>query len=432
MSGPFFVPVYASKVLSDGVTIDNIFQVGFASAALLLPGIASIVTSSYTDEKTGTIAAAIFYALGAASTQVSSLPLLLAGRGCGNIGTGLLGIMPEAWVSSEIQKTGTDPYGRWLSSIFATAFAFDSIVAIGAGQVAAIAAEWLGGPEGPFQVSPLFLAVAVVIIGLFWTDTDVPTDKDGSGGQSDNGLSLKDAANVVSSDKKVLLLGLVQCSFEAATYLFVLNQAKSIQIAVTAFFGDDSIVPSGLVFACYMTATLLGSCIYGHLSELRCRPEGILLVVFLLSALSLGAVGNLCARNQMNLMGLSVWFFLFEVMAGLAKPSFSWLRSKYLPIKERSILMTAFSTVFNFLVLVISLSNHLVGDAGVWLAASALLVFAFVCLLQLRHIARQEAKANAPRTWKRVRAKMESIARVMQIRRLVQGIAKQAEVEGIE
>ena len=428
MSGPFFVPVYASKVLSDGVTIDNVFQVGFAAAALLLPGIASVVSSSYTDEKSGTIAAAIFYALGSASTQVSSLPLLLAGRGCGNIGTGLLGIMPEAWVSSEVQKTGADPYGRWLSSIFATAFAFDSIVAIGAGQVAAIAAERLGGPEGPFRVSPLFLAIAVVIIGLFWTDTDVPAD----GKQSDNGLSLKDASNVVSSDKKVLLLGLVQCSFEAATYLFVLNQAKAIQVAVTAFFGEESIVPSGLVFACYMTATLLGSCIYGHLSELRYRPEGILSVVIVLSALSLGAVGNLCARNHLNLLGISVWFFLFEIMAGLAKPSLSCLRSKYLPIKERSILMTAFSTVFNFLVLVISLSNHLVGDAGVWLAASALLAFAFVCLLQLRRIARQEAKKNAPRTWRRVRAKMESIARVMQIRRLVQGIAKQAEIEGVE
>lgn len=434
MSGPFFVPVYASKVLmlSDGVTIDNVFQVGFAAAALLLPGIASIVSSSYTDEKSGTIAAAIFYALGAASTQASSLPLLLAGRGCGNIGTGLLGIMPEAWVSSEIQKTGADPYGRWLSSIFATAFAFDSIVAIGAGQVAAIAAERLGGPEGPFQVSPLFLAIAVLIIGLSWTDTDVPTDKDGSGNQSDNGLSLKDAANVVSSDKKVLLLGLVQCSFEAATYLFVLNQAKAFQVAVAAFFGEESIVPSGLVFACYMTATLLGSCIYGHLSERRYRPEGILSVVIVISALSLGAVGNLCARNHLNILGLSVWFLLFEIMAGLAKPSFSWLRSKYLPIKERSILMTAFSTVFNFLVLVISLSNHLVGDAGIWLAASALLVVAFVCLLQLRRIARQEAKKNAPQTWRRVRAKFEGIARVMQIRRLVQGIAKQAEKEGVE
>ena len=94
--------------------------------------------------------------------------------------------------------------------------------------------------------------------------------------------------------------------------------------------------------------------------------------------------------------------------------------------------MTAFSTVFNFLVLVISLSNHLVGDAGVWLAASALLVVAFVCLLQLRRIARQEAKKNAPQTWRRVRAKFEGIARVMQIRRLVQGIAKQAEKEGVE
>ena len=430
MSGPYFVPVYAKK--AEGlISIDSVFRVGFASAAVLLPAIASIVSSSYTDEKSGTIAAAVFYALGAASTQVSNLPLLLAGRGCGNIGTGLLSIMPEAWVSSEIQKTGTDPYGRWLSNIFATAFAFDSIVAILAGQVAAVAAERLGGPEGPFQVSPLFLVVAVVIIGLFWTDTDVPTEKDGSGNANSNGLSLQDAANVFASDTKVLLLGLVQCSFEAATYLFVLNQAQAIGGAVSASFGADSAVPNGMVFACYMTATLLGSCIYGHLSELRCRPEGILSAAIIVSAVALGAVGTLCS-GESNLTGLTVAFFLFEVMAGLAKPSFSWLRSKYLPIRERSILMTAFSAVFNVLVLAISLSNNLIGDAGVWCAASALLVFAFVCLLQLRRIARQEAIDNAPRTWRRVRAKWVSIARVMQIRRLVQGITKQAASEGIE
>ena len=429
MSGPYFVPVYAKK--AEGlISIDNVFRVGFASAAVLLAPIASIVSSSYTDEKSGTIAAAVFYALGAASTQVSNLPLLLAGRGCGNIGTGLLSIMPEAWVSSEIQKTGTDPYGRWLSNIFAAAFAFDSIVAILAGQVAAVAAERLGGPEGPFQVSPLFLVVAVVIIGLFWTDTDVPTEKDGSGNANSNGLSLQDAANVFASDTKVLLLGLVQCSFEAATYLFVLNQAQAIGGAVSASFGVDS-APNGLIFACYMTATLLGSCIYGHLSELRCRPEGILSAAIIVSAVALGAVGTLCS-GESNLTGLTVAFFLFEVMAGLAKPSFSWLRSKYLPIRERSILMTAFSAVFNLLVLVISLSNNLIGDAGVWCAASALLVFAFVCLLQLRRIARQEAIDNAPRTWRRVRAKWVSIARVMQIRRLVQGITKQAASEGIE
>ena len=446
MSGPYFFPVYASKVI-DGEnisfgTIGNIFNSGFAIAALFLPVVANLVSSSFTDEKSGTIAAAVFYGVGAFSTQCNDLPTLFIGRGMGSIGSGLFGVMPEAWLSSEVQKDGSDPYGRWLGSTFATAFAFDSIVAIGAGKVATLAASNLGGPTGPFKISPIFLIISIIIVGLFWTDTDVPTGdnkevkivKYRPGKWDEVELSFKGAINIISSDVKMVMVGLIQSLFEAATYIFVLNQAPAIKTAAINYFGIDSIViPSGIIFCCYMSCCLLGSNIYGYLIDNKYRPERVMTVFLMVAALSLVMSSMIISKTEeTGLVELSIAFFVFEFCVGIYYPTISWLRSKYLPAKHRSIIMTIVNVPFNLLVLIISLSAKSFGTSGVWYIASFLVVLATLCLIQLQRIAKREAIENAPKTWKRVRAKWIAIARVLQIRRLVQGIAKQAAKENID
>ena len=435
MSGPFFFPVYASKTDSFA-TVGHIFHTGFAAAAILLPATASLVSAGFTDEKSGTMAAALLYGVGALSTQYSSLPILFAGRALGSIGTGLLNVMPEAWLSSEMQKSGADPYGRWLSDTFATAFAFDSLVAIGAGRLASWSAESLGvGPMGPFRVSPMFLLVAIGIVGILWTDTDVPSKNDDKVGNKDNGLSLKKAFQVILSDRKIVMVGLVQCLFEASMYIFVLNQAPAIRSAAADYFaGADAAafaIPSGIVFGCFMAACLIGSNLYGYMTRLGMRPERLMTVVLAVASASLVGTSYLVFTGG-SLSELSATFFIFEVMVGIYYPSISWLRSKYLPVAERSIIMTTIAVPFNALVLLISLSSSKVGTTGVWLMASISLLLATTCLIQLQRIARKEAIENLPRTWRRVKAKWIGIARIIQTRKLVQGISQQAAQENFE
>ena len=133
-------------------------------------------------------------------------------------------------------------------------------------------------------------------------------------------------------------------------------------------------------------------------------------------------------RDDVKIRPPQKWWSVTSEWARLLQSS---LRSKYLPVKHRSVIMTIVTVPFNLLVLATSLSTSTIGVTGAWLTASVLILAATACLLNLQRIARREAIENLPRTWKRVRAKWVSIARVMQIRKLVQGIAKQAEKEGV-
>ena len=444
MSGPYFFPVYASKVIAgESISfqvIGSIFNAGFAIAAIFLPVVASLTSSSFTDEKSGTIFAAIFYGMGAISTQFNTLPALFLGRGMGSIGTGLLGVMPEAWLSSEVQKDGSDPYGRWLSSTFATAFAFDSIVAIGAGNLATWAAVNHGGPTAPFKLSPFFLLASIIIVGFSWTDTDVPTgdEKDKKGedddDDDDDSLSLRGAIKMILADKKIIMVGLIQSLFEASTYIFVLNQAPAIKQVATEFFGSDNIImPSGIIFCCYMSCCLLGSSAYGFLIDRKYRPERVLTRVLAIATSSLLFASSIIADiGKFGLLELIGTFFIFEFCVGLYYPTISWLRSKYLPVKQRSIIMTIVTVPFNLLVLLISLSAKTIGVNGAWFMSAFLVSLAMLCLIQLQRIAVREAKQNSPRTWKRVRAKWAAIARILQVQKLVRGIAQQAAKENID
>jgi len=489
MSGPYFFPVYASKVssgvLSSYQEIDFIFQAGFALAGILIIPLASYVTQSYTDERTGTVAAAIFYGLGALSTTSSSRWVLYVGRGIGNIGTGLMAIMPEAWLSSELQKVqGADPYGRWLCSTFTIAYSFDSVVAIVAGQLAntIVASNNIkegdsdnsnDDPTGPFMISPLFLCLAAIIVVMTWTDTDVDVtdevlslkstnnkkqestknsnkenDGDDNTSSKSNGLCSKDAIRIIFDDPKILMVGLIQCCFESGMYIFVLNQAPTLKNAAVEFYGSSSnnnnvseymfsasssvIVPSGTVFCSFMACCLIGGAIYKFLSELPTpiRTEKLMTVALACATASLtGACYVVSTSNSgsggsdstQKLFGLIFAFFLFEVCVGMYMPMISWLRSKYYPMKYRSIIMALFYVPFSFLTLSISFFATGISNNGgtVWALASLLLFVSLLCLLQLRAVAKTEAIKNLPRTKRIASAKVKAIGKILLIRKLV-------------
>lgn len=324
--------------------------------------------------------------------------------------------MPEAWLSSEVRKTKADPYGRWLSSTFATAYAFDSIVAICAGQASSFAAKYFEGPTGPFRVSPIFLVVAATIVAIFWTDTDVPTD-----GGSSSGLSLKDALQLIVSDRKILFVGLIQCTFEAAMSIFVLNQTIAIKAASARFFGSEaSSVPVDIIFCCYMSCCLIGSNLYAWLTDRFFRPERIMIFVLTIAAIALVLTSFIVSADS-NIIGffeLSIAFFVFEICVGIYFPSISFIRSKYLPGKSQSIIMTIVAVCFNILVLSISLSAKVIGVTGAWATAGLLLFVAVLSLIQLQRIAEREASANMPQIWNRVKAKCKALSRVLEFQKL--------------
>ena len=230
LQGPYFYEVYASKVIN-GVAVSTqgvakLFLTGFGSTALFGAVVGGLVDSL--GRKRGSLAFALMYAISALSTRCGTLPLLLAGRVAGGIGTSLLFSAPEAWLVSEQQRSGID--GKYLSRIFGLAYFGDAIVAILAGQIAGVAAA-ARGPTAPFEISTLFLAAGAALVFFGWkenfggkaaavdaggesTEEGTAVASDASAPSEDGQTMVKDAFAAMLEDRRILLLGAVQALFE--------------------------------------------------------------------------------------------------------------------------------------------------------------------------------------------------------------------------
>ena len=244
LQGPYFYEVYSTKVFN-GVpaTLDlvsKLFLVGFASTGIFGPWIGRFVDTI--GRKAGTLAFAVLYAIGALSTRSNVLGVLLLGRLAGGLGTSLLFSAPEAWLVGEHQKNKFD--GKWLGETFGLAYAGDSLVAITAGQLASLTAN-SAGPSGPFTLSVVFLFLGGLLALLKWdenvavaaatttstTTTTTTSVKDSSPltttANSASAIppieeivnknkkpSILDAIDLISKDKRIMLLGAVQALFE--------------------------------------------------------------------------------------------------------------------------------------------------------------------------------------------------------------------------
>jgi hypothetical protein len=120
LQGPYFYEVYASKVFNGAQAslglISRLFLTGFASTALFGP-IVGRASDQY-GRKKGTLAFALLYGLGAASTKSPMLGVLFLGRILSGIGTSLLFSAPEAWLVAESQRSNDDPDGKYLGETF--------------------------------------------------------------------------------------------------------------------------------------------------------------------------------------------------------------------------------------------------------------------------------------------------------------------------
>ena len=201
MAGPYFYPVYASKIINgtpaSARLISNIFLAGFAAIVIFAP-----LTGKGVDQygrKKGTLAAVVLYAFGALSTKANVVVLLFLGRAIGGVGTNLLNGAPESWLVSEAMMTGDDNDGTYLKETFGMAYAFDPLVAIAAGQIAGAAAGY-AGPTGPFTIMPLFLIVGGLIVLLTWRENK--GGMSGGGGSSTADKKLPEKRGPASTSRR--------------------------------------------------------------------------------------------------------------------------------------------------------------------------------------------------------------------------------------
>lgn len=392
LQGPYFYEVYSSKIFN-GIpaslaVVSKLFLTGFASTAFFGPFVGRLSDSK--GRKRGTLAFALLYSLGAASTKSNMLAVLLMGRVMSGIGTSLLFSAPEAWLVGEATKDEEGEGGKYLGETFGLAYAGDSIVAILAGQFAGAAAG-RRGPTGPFELSIGFLAAGALLASFLWKENKAEI-KESSEGTSNKEPSIKDAFDVVMADPKIMLVGAVQSLFEAAMYIFVLQWPPAVSSAISkAFIG--SATPYGTVFSCFMASCLLGSTIFGQLVKRNVPTETFTSAMLAVATIAMGIAAWITTSSTsltMPFAALVAAFFAFEGCVGMYFPSIGTLRSKYVPDSHRSVIMNLFGIPLNALVVSVFLSIKRLGVSGALSVSTGALALATLSMIKLKSMTTKE------------------------------------------
>ena len=187
--------------------------------------------------KANAIIFVVLYSLSCLTKHSPRYDVLMVGRLLGGIATSILMSAFETWMVHE-HKTGDYPED-WLSVTFSAMTFGNGIVAIIAGVIASFLAANFG-PVAPFDASLVLLLIGGVIISMAWPEN--------YGDNRQNvacGNNFRAAWNVLVSNEKVFLLGLIQSCFEAAMYSWVFLWTPSLEGSLAP--GEH--LPHGLVFA---------------------------------------------------------------------------------------------------------------------------------------------------------------------------------------
>mmetsp|Transcript_15092 Transcript_15092/g.32954 ORF Transcript_15092/g.32954 Transcript_15092/m.32954 type:complete len:610 (-) Transcript_15092:301-2130(-) len=393
MSGPYFYSAVASKtfggVPASPALISRITLAGYCSIALFGPAMGRALDAH--GRKRGTIVAAAAYALGALSMCSDSLPVLVAGRAVGGLGTNLMSSAPEAWMVSETygSKDIGEAAGACLSETFGLAYSYDPVVAIASGQIAGFVAKHTG-PTGPFMLLPIFLLGGCSIAILFWGENTAPR---GNEGDKRSSMTARDGMRRIWEDKKLLALGAVQALFEGSMYIFVAQWPPAMAFAVAKSFGDEAHVPFGAVFSCFMASSMVGSTMFAKFCSNGRFLERHMTKMLVASALSMAATTYAIAEGY-DLYGFILGTFAFEACVGMYFPMMGTMRSSYLPSTHRSIIMSIYAVPLNVIVITTFLFMGRIGVTGAFAVATLALATSALCMLALRRVRSREAKMN--------------------------------------
>ena len=216
-------------------------------------------------------------------------------------------------------QRGYEP--AWLSGTFSKAvFLGNGLVAILAGLIAnSLVTGMELGPTAPFDAAAAALALGFAVIASTWTENFGAAhkgDPKGSSPSADNdaeastpddapplgaaaasrqqpagaavsafvsalATQFRVAADAITSDPKVGLLGAMQSLFEASMYSFVFLWTPALSPA-------DEDLPHGMIFATFMLSSMIGSSIASRLLlRVDTRPEVFMQRVFGIAAAAL-------------------------------------------------------------------------------------------------------------------------------------------------
>eukprot|EP01113_Clastostelium_recurvatum_P043768 TRINITY_DN7294_c0_g1_i1.p1 TRINITY_DN7294_c0_g1~~TRINITY_DN7294_c0_g1_i1.p1 ORF type:complete len:457 (+),score=57.99 TRINITY_DN7294_c0_g1_i1:37-1407(+) len=363
LQGPYVYALYESYGYKQA-DIATLFLCGFLSSMIAGTFIGAIADKY--GRRFMCIVFGICYSLSALTKLSPDFTILMTGRFLAGIATSLLYSSFEAWMVHEHNLRGFNP--TQLSNTFTIATFGNGIAAIVSGLVAGFFADrW--GYVSPFMLSLVCLIVGTIVVAYTWSENygDASIDVQST---------FSNAWTTLKSDRRVLILGMVQSLFEAAMYTFIFMWTPALQEEYKLG------LPFGTIFASFMVSMMIGSSLYDIAINHHYSPEQIGRVIYLTATLSL-----LVPYLTTSTAAIFISFLIFETCCGVYYPCQGTLRGKYIPGNSRAAIMNFFRVGLNFLVVVVLLKVSELAYGIVFLICAAWLAIA--CILHTLFIANQ-------------------------------------------
>ncbi|CDQ59494.1 unnamed protein product [Oncorhynchus mykiss] len=318
LQGPYLYKLYRHySFLESQIAI--LYVVGLASCVLFAP------VAGWLPQVLGRRQTCLLFCVAYSACCLTKLSrdyfVLIVGRMLGGLSTSLLSTAFEAWYVHRHVNAHDFPK-EWIPSTFTKAASWNHGLAVGAGLVANMLAEWLHlGPVAPFLLAvPCLGACGWVVL------TDWGTEE--KGGQ-ERDKTCQECLRCLLSDRRVMLLGGVQALFESVLYIFVFLWTPVL---------DPHGPPLGIVFSCLMAASMAGSLLYRLATSTRYRlqPGHLLCFSMLLAFFSFFMLIFSTAPGQPRPRESLLAFLLLELASGLYFPAVSFLQGRVIPEEKRA------------------------------------------------------------------------------------------------
>jgi len=400
LQGPYVYALYEERGF-DRAQIGQLFLAGFGSSLAL-----GTVAGSLADRlgrRAMSLAYAAIYALSCLTKHSSDFRVLMAGRLLAGVATSLLFSVFESWVVAQHRERGFKaPLGELFS---VAAFFGNGVAAIAAGVAAHLLVESLGlGRTAPFDLAVVLLALGFALVACTWDENYGTRPGKAGGGESAAGQFRRAVASI-RADERVWRTGLSGALFEGAMYCFVFQWTPALESPGGG--AGAARVPHGIVFACFMGASMVGSLaaerlmrgghatryvrgVFAASSALLALP--VVASKVLPRSLSAPGTGLLVGEGGISAVGQLALgaFVLYEATVGIYWPSVMSLRSQYVDESVRATVISLFRAPVNLLVcLVLLRSGRLSGDAVFALCS------AMVALSAVLAVTRDDGRARA-------------------------------------
>lgn len=378
LQGPYVYELYASYGYSKA-DIARLFVAGFGSSMITGTFIGSVADAW--GRKLCAVLYCVLYAAACVTKHVNTYSVLMVGRLLGGAATSLLFSTFECWMVGEHRRCGfSDDLLRYM---FGLMFFVQYLAAIGAGLLAQFAASavpltqaseivWYGGAITPFDVSLVFLVVAIPCICSLWKENYGESSEEGSGGEglAQIAASLQAGWRAISSNYQVPLLGLAVAAFESSMYAFVFNWTPALDS------GSVTTPPHGLIFSAFMMACMCGSSLFSLL-DTAVQPAKVLIPICLCAAAALGLVAASLYTTYSE-MTIFLGFLAFEACVGAYFPCISTVKSAVVPEEARAGVYNVYRVPLNLCVVLLLLADLELKES--FALCSGLLVFAMVAI----------------------------------------------------